>query len=157
MDALQTDFVESCASTQFLVDMIPGGKPYTSASGTVRIDGPGTFQGVWRYAFGENRESSIDYATTAINVYQAFLTRTLEHVRWNRVNSDDAEFIMSVRTYTGYVLSGLCELSKTYQDECDAIKTLCDKFNRAITLFDVGCLRYCHGDTSSLHKPYCTD
>ena len=141
MDALQTDFVKSCASTQFLVDMIPGGKPYTSASGTVRVDGPGTFQGVWRYAFGENRESSIDYATSAIQVYQDFLVRTLEYVRWNRVRSADMDIFMSIKTHTGLVLTGLQELSKTY-NECDELISLFNKFQQAVTLFDVGCARY---------------
>lgn len=150
MDALRDDFTTSSASTQFLVDMVPGGKPYTTSSGQIGIDGPGALQGVWRYAFGENQESSIGYATNAIRIYQAFLERTLEHVRWNRINSLDTEFFASTRTYTTSVLDGLRELSRTY-NECDEIMTLYSKFESAISLFDAGCARYSSGATVGMY------
>jgi hypothetical protein len=149
MDALREDFVKSSAHTQFLVDMVPGGKPYTNVSGQICIGHPGALQGVWRYAFGENQESSVAYATAAIQVYQAFLERTLEHVRWNRLFSKDTEFFVSTRAHTESVLDGLRELSRTY-DGCDDIAKICSKFESTISLFDVGCSRYSNGVTTGL-------
>ena len=142
METLRSEFVDVEEKCKFLVNMVPGGKPYSDVfTGEVCVGSPGRTQGLWRYAMGECRETCIGYTNVSIAQLQQYLDHYIEHIRWNAVTDEVRALYSDIAELITAVNGGLQHLVETY-DSNEEIVGIKDRFVRAVDMFSKGCQRF---------------
>mgnify|MGYP000853315207 FL=1 len=142
MERLNTELDDIKANCKFLVEMVPGGKPYSDRlTGEICVGNPGKTQGMWRYALGESKETCISYATIAIVGLQQYLDHYIEYIRWHVVTEEARTLYSNIAEVVMTVDAGLQHLVDTYDSDTDIV-AIKDRFSRAIDMFAKGCQRF---------------
>jgi len=142
MEILRNELVDVKANCKFLIDMVPGGKPYSDRfTGDICIGSPGRTQGLWRYALGECKETCIGYTNLAVAQLQQYLDHYIEHVRWHTVTEDVHLLYSDIADVVTAVNAGLQHLVDTYANDAEIVN-IKDGFTRALDMFSKGCQRF---------------
>ena len=142
METLKDEFADTKAKCKFLIDMVPGGKPYSDRfTGEVCVGSPGRTQGLWRYALGECKETCIDYTNLAIAQLQQYLDHYIEYVRWNAVTDEVRTLYSEIAEVATDVNAGLQHLVETY-DSDEEIVAIRDGYIRSLDMFSKGCVQF---------------
>lgn len=151
METLKDEFADTKAKCKFLINMVPGGKPYSDRfTGEVCVGSPGRTQGLWRYALGECKETCIGYTNLAIAQLQQYLDHYIEYVRWNAVTDDVHTLYSEIAEVVTDVNAGLQHLVETY-DSNEEIVAIKDGYIRSLDMFSKGCIRF-----ASIHSTLVT-
>ena len=142
METLKNELGDVKEKCKFLINMVPGGKPYSDRfTGEICVGSPGRTQGLWRYALGECRETCIGYTNLAIAQLQQYLDHYIEHVRWNPVTDEVRALYSDIAETIAAVDAGLQHLVETY-DSNEEIVAIKDGFMRTVDMFSKGCQRF---------------
>jgi hypothetical protein len=142
METLKSEFVDVNTKCKFLVDMVPGGKPYSDRfTGEICVGSPGRTQGLWRYALGECKETCISYTNLAIIQLQQYLDHYIEYVRWHSVTDEVHTLYSEIAELVTDVNAGLQHLNDTY-DSDEEIVAIKDGYTRSLDMFSKGCIRF---------------
>jgi len=142
MEKLKDEFTDTKAKCKFLIDMVPGGKPYSDRfTGKICVGSPGRTQGLWRYALGESKETCIDYMKLAIAQLQQYLDHYIEHVRWNTVTDEVHTLYYEIAEVVTHVNTGLQYLVDTYDSDKEIV-AIKDSHIRSLDMFSKGCVQF---------------